>query len=474
MAITSFGYDGTVDEKQFEMIMGYSAHSSFGVHSPNAFAASNVAGQTLQVRLLPGNAWTSGVVDMMDAAQTVQLAAPPSSGSRWDMIVLRRNYQPPGGTTSLAVIKGTSSKTLPARENNPGVLSDQPLWLCRIDAGSGIVNEYIDLRVWARNGGCAANHDLVRSYMVFTGTMIYINGVLWLLRVGPNNVQEWVKPIELAMSAASTDAQTPNTHVKRNGSGNAAFNSVWLRGPQSSSPDAAVRKDHLDFLMQDHGHRNLYDSATRQRLYLDKDSRGAFLASSSVYGRTYDFKPNMYVTSFGTFGRSTVVMASKSDLDFAIQDHGHFNLYDPNTRASLRLGGALGDPFLMCDAVRTRTYSDPPNMFVTATGILGRSTASSSLRAYKENITPADINPADVLALEPVTYDRRDGTARGELGLIADDTEQLVPQLALYEDDRLEGVRYDRLAVAQQVVLRDQEKRLQALEARLGTCTCTH
>lgn len=468
MAITSVGYDGTVDEKQFEMIMGYSAHSSFGVHGPMAFAASNVAGQTLQVRLAAGNAWTSGVVDVMDAASTVQLPAPPASGSRWDMIVLRRNYQPPGGTTSLAVIKGTSSKTLPARETNAGILSDQPLWLCRIDAGSGIVNEYIDLRVWARNGGCTANHDLVRSYMGHTGTMIYINGIHWLLRVGANNTVEWVKPIELAMAAASTDIATANTYVKRNGSGNSAFKSVWLQGPQSASKDAATRKDYVDFQIQDHGHRNLYDPATRQQLFLDKDSRSAFLACSSVYGRTYDIKPNMHVTSFGTIGRSTIVMASKAELDFQIQDHGHRNLYDSVTKAGLRLGGASGDPFLMCDAVRTRTYSDPPNMFVTATGILGRSTSSSSLRAYKENITPAAIEPADVLALEPVTYDRRDGSAKGELGLIADDTEQLVPQLALYEDRRLEGVRYDRLAVAQQIVLRDQEKRIKALEDALA------
>lgn len=468
MAITSVGYDGTVDEKQFEAIMGYSAHSSFGVNGPIAFAATNVAGQTLQVRLAAGNAWTSGVVDVMDAASTVQLEAPPASGSRWDMIVLRRNYQPPGGTTSLEVIKGTSSKTLPARETNSGVLSDQPLWLCRIDAGSGIVNEYIDLRVWARNGGCAANHDLVRSYMGHPGTMIYINGILWLLRVGPNGVTEWVKPIELAMAAASTDNSTANTYVKRNGSGNAAFKNVLLHGPQSASKDAAARRDYVDFQIQDHGHRNLYDPLTRQRFYLDKDSRSPFVASSSVYGRTYDIKPNMHVTAAGVIGRSTVLMASKHELDFAIQDHGHVNLYDPNTRAILRLGGASGDPFLMCEAVRTRTYSDPPNMFITATGILARSTASSSLREYKENIVSAAIEPADVLALEPVTYDRRDGTAQGELGLIADDTEQLVPQLALYEDRRLEGVRYDRLAVAQQIVLRDQEKRIKALEEALA------
>lgn len=191
MAITSVGYDGTVDEKQFESIMGYSSSSLFGVNVGGAFAASSVAGQVLQVRVAAGTAWTAGVADVMDTAATLQVGAPPASGSRWDMIVLRRDYQPVGGTTSLQVIKGTSSKTLPSRATTSGVLTEQPLWLIRVDAGRSTVAEFIDLRVWARNGGCTANHDLVRSYMGLDGTMIEINGLLWQRRIGSNGLSEW-------------------------------------------------------------------------------------------------------------------------------------------------------------------------------------------------------------------------------------------------------------------------------------------
>ncbi|MGP5219437.1 hypothetical protein [Arthrobacter rhombi] len=201
MAITSVGYDGTVDEIQFEKIMGYSAHSKYGVNSSGAFAASTVAGQVLQVKIkgnqgtFPAAAWTAGVVDLMDTDETVQLE-PATSGSRWDLITLRRDYQPPGGETAFAVVKGTGRKAIPARETNAGVLDDQPLWLVRVDAGKSTPSEYVDLRVWARNGGCTANHDLVRSYMGFTGTQIEINGTLWLRRVGSKGTEEWMKLID--------------------------------------------------------------------------------------------------------------------------------------------------------------------------------------------------------------------------------------------------------------------------------------
>lgn len=203
MAIVSVGYDGSVDETQFEKIMGYSASSKFGVNSLGAFKASTVAGQVLQVRLSSAGgsatAWTAGVVDAMDADATVQLES-PASGTRWDLIVLRRDYQPPGGSTSLAVVQGGSAKAIPTREVASGVLEDQPLWLVRVDAGSAVPAQYVDLRVFARNGGCTANDDMVREYMGSLGTMIEVNGILWLRRVSTSGIEEWAKLLDFTDS----------------------------------------------------------------------------------------------------------------------------------------------------------------------------------------------------------------------------------------------------------------------------------
>lgn len=383
MAITSVGYDGTVDEIQFEKIMGYSAHSKYGVNTSGAFAASTVAGQVLQVKIkgnqgtFPAAAWTAGVVDLMDTDETVQIE-PATSGSRWDLIALRRDYQPPGGETALTVVKGTGRKTIPSRETNAGVLDDQPLWLVRVDAGKSTVSEYVDLRVWARNGGCTARHDLVRSYMGITGTQIEINGTLWLRRVGKSGDEEWVKPIDLA------DGPIDNSRLQNISGGDS-----WLA---VSSGDAAMR----------------------------------LAAVGSFY------------TQF------------KGETKFQVGPDG-----------LMRSRGK--------ESAYNRTYSGRPNMYVSSNGYIGRSTASSSLRRYKANIQAADINVADVLALEPVTYDRRDGSMQGELGLIADDTEPLVPQLVFHEAGQLEGINYDRLAVAQQIVIRQHEARIHKLEKTLQT-----
>lgn len=190
MAINSWGYDGTVDEVDFGRIMALSASSEYGVDDPNSFKASTVAGQVLMTQLTGGWAWTSGLVDNMTTMETVQYD-PVASGTRWDLVVLRRDWTPPGGTTTLAVVKGGASKALPGRSNVRGVLQDQPLWLVRIDAGKSIPSEYVDLRIFARNGGCTANDDLVRSYVSFTGTMIEIKDALWIYRVGANGSNEW-------------------------------------------------------------------------------------------------------------------------------------------------------------------------------------------------------------------------------------------------------------------------------------------
>ena len=91
-----------------------------------------------------------------------------------------------------------------------------------------------------------------------------------------------------------------------------------------------------------------------------------------------------------------------------------------------------------------------------------------SARKYKAEIKPAGIAPADVLALEPVTYRRR-GSADNprEFGLIADDVVQTLPEVITYYDGQIDGIRYDLLAVALLAVVKDQQARIEALEARM-------
>ena len=91
---------------------------------------------------------------------------------------------------------------------------------------------------------------------------------------------------------------------------------------------------------------------------------------------------------------------------------------------------------------------------------------TSALR-FKENVRDHAVDPAAVLALRPVLYDRRDATTddeRDEYGLVADEVAELVPELVVTFDGQVDGVRYDLLAVALLDVCRSLHERITALE----------
>lgn len=192
MAITSVGYDGTVDEVQWASMVSKVGGYEYGVDKPGDFAVTQSAG-TRMISIAAGLAWGRGVMDISDAAAVIQLE-PVTTGSRYDLIALRRNWGPAsGGPSELVVIKGTSSKAIPSgRQSNPGVIDDQPLALVRVQAGSASIPEIIDLRVWGRNGGqMYAKDDLVRSYLTSIGTQINVNGIMRERVVGANNTAAW-------------------------------------------------------------------------------------------------------------------------------------------------------------------------------------------------------------------------------------------------------------------------------------------
>lgn len=194
MAITSVGYDGTVDEVQWATMVPKVGGYEYGVDGAGHFAVTQSAG-TRMISVAAGLAWGRGVMDISDAAAVIQLDA-VATGSRYDLIALRRTWGPVnGGPTELVVIKGTSTKAIPSgRQANPGVTDDQPIALVRVQSGSTSIPEIIDLRVWGRNGGqLYARHDLVRSYMNAVGTEVNISGTIWRCIVGANNTAVWEK-----------------------------------------------------------------------------------------------------------------------------------------------------------------------------------------------------------------------------------------------------------------------------------------
>jgi hypothetical protein len=93
---------------------------------------------------------------------------------------------------------------------------------------------------------------------------------------------------------------------------------------------------------------------------------------------------------------------------------------------------------------------------------------NTSSRRYKTNIREYVWNPEAVYDLRPVIYDRIDGNP-DEYGLIAEEVNEVLPELTMYDDEgQIDALRYDLIPVAMIGTLRMQRDQIAALEARLA------
>jgi len=74
------------------------------------------------------------------------------------------------------------------------------------------------------------------------------------------------------------------------------------------------------------------------------------------------------------------------------------------------------------------------------TGRFTTITETSSI-AYKENIIPIENALDKILQLVGVTYDRKDGSAKGEAGLIKEEVEKVIPNIVVGD-----GINYTKLS----------------------------
>jgi hypothetical protein len=216
MAITSYGgFDGTpITEPQFGTSIPNWA-TQLGVVAAGDWKVTAGANAG-QVNIAPGTGWAHGVTTVSDAiASPIQSSLPTGTGAtRWDLVALRRDWQPPGGTADFVIIKGSSTKQIPVaaaapgstgRQVFPGIIHDQPIALVQWTAGYSSPTSIIDLRVWAANGGMVGKDALVRTFLDQVGTQITINGEEWVRELDANGSPKW--------SNVTTDPDAPGPWV---------------------------------------------------------------------------------------------------------------------------------------------------------------------------------------------------------------------------------------------------------------------
>lgn len=191
MAITSVGYDGTVSEVQWAKMIPSVGSSTYGVAGVSDWKASVHPSIDRGINIAAGVGYGYGIYDTSDSVVTVT-GATISSGSRYDMVVARRDWTGAGGATTFRIISGTSSRTMPNRTKTPGSVDEQPIALVRYVAGQTKAAEIIDLRTWTGPGGAMAVDEMALGYLNEPGARIVINGDDWLCTISGGS-PTWVK-----------------------------------------------------------------------------------------------------------------------------------------------------------------------------------------------------------------------------------------------------------------------------------------
>lgn len=194
MAILSLGYPGTVDAKAQATWLPMVAAAPYSVAGTGDLRVSQRTGADRGISVAAGTAAGDGVMDTLDVADNTLAIPIQSSGSRWYLVALRRNWST--NKTTLVLIGGSASKELPKRETTPGTLSDQPLALVRVEAGQAAVREIIDLRVWGGPGGMFALDELVMAYMTKIGVSIQIGAYRWTRTLNSSLAPGWSKSVQ--------------------------------------------------------------------------------------------------------------------------------------------------------------------------------------------------------------------------------------------------------------------------------------
>lgn len=153
MTIASAGYSGTVTQEDWAKMAQFAGVDT-AVATATDCTVTGVAGTRL-VSVADGVSWGWGVLATLTGPNTISLAANGSGSTRWDAIVLRRNWSTK--VTTLEAVTGTSVEQVPSLTVTPGVQADQVLALVAVPAGASTlegatVRQYVQWPVQMTSG----------------------------------------------------------------------------------------------------------------------------------------------------------------------------------------------------------------------------------------------------------------------------------------------------------------------------------
>lgn len=128
-------------------------------------------------------------------------------------------------------------------------------------------------------------------------------------------------------------------------------------------------------------------------------------------------------------------------------------------------GSTTGQPTINGNLALTLN-SNGTALFGYDVTVSGSFTENSSLR-YKENVNPIDSALDKVLQLQGVTYDKKDGSAKDEPGLIAEDVLAVLPNLVqLDQEGRADGIHYTKITAYLIECIKELNAKIDKLEGK--------
>jgi hypothetical protein len=174
---------------------------------------------------------------------------------------------------------------------------------------------------------------------------------------------------------------------------------------------------------------------------------------------------NVEVGSLSTAnGRITVSAAS--GFDAMVQNSSAAGIIVKNSSGNVGIG--MTDPSEKLDVIgtaRLRGLTTGSGTTIVADGN-GKLYKQSSSRRYKTNIQNLEDDADKVLELRPVRFQWKT-TGQKEIGLISEEVEAVAKDLVIYDQEgKPDAVKYDKVALYLLSVIKTQQQRITALEAK--------
>jgi hypothetical protein len=205
MSFVSYGYAApsgaiaSINTQAWGM-MARNLGVEYAVEGPAALQVTAAAGDRT-VQYAAGVAVGQGIMDVADVAANTHALPAASTGQRWYVVGLRRNWLAGTGATSFTNF-GFSTLTdenaaiaavLAARQQAPGTGSDdQPLAAVLVVAGQTQPQAIRDLRCWhGSGGGLVGRSTHVLGYLARAGTTVYVNEVQYVRLLTTSGAPGW-------------------------------------------------------------------------------------------------------------------------------------------------------------------------------------------------------------------------------------------------------------------------------------------